>query len=86
MLYEYAVVWATTTRPSSHLGLKVRTFFNSPGNVDFENDLIFIQHLTFSLTKVKQAISASHFTVTIDLLAYKLMDYAHFDQYSLFNM
>ena len=26
--------------PSSHLGLKVRTFLNSPGNADFENDLI----------------------------------------------
>ena len=27
--------------PSSHLRLKVRTFFNSTGNVDFENDIIF---------------------------------------------
>ena len=35
------VVLATTTRPSSHLGLNVRTFFNSPENVDIENDLIF---------------------------------------------
>ena len=41
LVLESSEVWATGTRSSSHLGLKVRTFFNSPGNVDFENYLIF---------------------------------------------
>ena len=35
------VVWVMGIRASSHLELKVRTFFNSPGSIDFENDLIF---------------------------------------------
>ena len=33
--------WANSTRPSKHPGSKVKTFFDSPGNVDFENVLIF---------------------------------------------
>ena len=28
-------------RPSNHRALKVKTFFNSPGNADFEDVLIF---------------------------------------------
>ena len=36
-----------------HLGLKVRTFFNSPGNVDFENDLIFNPSFNIHWEKAK---------------------------------
>ena len=47
----FLVVLATTTWPSSHLDLKVRTFFNSPGSVHFENDLIF--NPSFNIRRVK---------------------------------
>ena len=40
-----------------------------------ELDLDRIQHLRFSLTEVKQAMTTSHLTVTIDLLAYFNMKY-----------
>ena len=34
-------VWSTLARPSSHLELKVRPFFDCPANVDFKNFLTF---------------------------------------------
>ena len=49
----FLVVWATTTRPSSHLGLKVRTFNKSLGNADFENDLIFNPRFNVRWEKAK---------------------------------
>ena len=64
MLYEYAVVWATTTRPSSHLGLK-----------DFENDLIFlILALMFAEKKLKQYVSfiRSQLVAPTNVYTYKL--------------
>ena len=51
-----------------------------------ELDLDRIQHLRFSLTEVKQAMTTSHLTVTIGLLGYRLMDYGHFHQYSIWNV
>ena len=42
--------------------------------------------LALIITEVKQAMSTSHLTVTIDLLAYRLMDYGHFHQCSIWNM
>ena len=49
----------TSTQGSDYLGLKVRTFLNSPGNADFENLIIFnirrekdktVSTMTFTLT------------------------------------
>ena len=45
-----------------------------------------IQHLKLSLTEVRQVMPTSHLTVTIDLLAERLMDYGHLHQYSRWNM
>ena len=38
----------------ANLGLKVMTFFNSPGNAYFENDLILILASIFAEKKLKQ--------------------------------
>ena len=46
--------WGSSFWKASHLGLKVRTFFNSPGNADFENYFILkaktVKTMTIMLT------------------------------------
>ena len=61
------VVLATTTRPSSHLGLKVMTFLNSPGNVDFENALILILTSIFAAKKLKQYVTFIMSQLIVDI-------------------
>ena len=62
------------------LGIKVPLFFwfSTIWLIYGQFDLDHIQHLTFCLTEAKQAMTTNHLTVTIDLLAYMLMDYGHF--------
>ena len=63
--------WANSTRPSKHLGLKVRTFFDGPGNGDFEMTLFLIlvasifaekklkQYANFIISQLIQKIAAN---------------------------
>ena len=45
-----------------------------------------VRLVTPSLTEVRNVMSTSHLTVTIVLVAYGLMEYGHFHQYSIVNI